>query len=396
MQLGRLRLAAVTGGLTPQPIQRLVAGSGHDPAARVGRNTRRRPALSRHGKGLLDRLLGEVDIAEEADQGGHRPPRALPVGPLQGGSVRTRHALLLRDLLEGPDLHRRSTGGGSLGRPVERGVQVGGLDDPETAQLLLGLRERPVGGDDLAALGANDRGRAWRVQAAREHPRPRRLELGVERVDRLVCLLCLRARAFGLSLDHVHGEQVLLHVSSPFVRPAPSRLSSCSRTGAAAIDIWPMPVLRNAPLNYTPGRWAGPAGPAVFPCPRRPRPCRAAPPGQAAPLGRPRHRAGACHRAGARQRGVVRLNSQPACAVAGGGAIRLVSVMLTPGASCTAHTTVWPATMSTVSGSARSPRTWMSVPCSRRPSHSSWPAAVSAVATRTCPRRLLPLASAHS
>ena len=111
VQPGRLCLAAVAGRLPPQAVQCLVAGRGDDPAAGVGRHPGGRPASRGDGKGLLDRLLGKVDITEEADQNGHRTSRALPVGPLDGGSIRARHVLLLRDLLERPDLHRRAAGG---------------------------------------------------------------------------------------------------------------------------------------------------------------------------------------------------------------------------------------------------------------------------------------------
>ena len=96
-------------------------------------------------------------------------PGLSPVGPLDGGSIRARHVLLPRGLLERPDLHPRAAGGRPLGGPFEGGVQVDDRDDPKPAQLLLGLGERPVGGDHLTALGANDRGRGGRVQAAGEH-----------------------------------------------------------------------------------------------------------------------------------------------------------------------------------------------------------------------------------
>src|SRR5215472_14272540 len=90
--------------------------------------------------------------------------------------------LLLAGLLEWPDLDGCAAGLGSLGRPRQRGVQVGGGYDPESAQLLLGLRERPVGGDHPAVLGADDRGRLGRVEAAGEDPDPGGLDLGVELV----------------------------------------------------------------------------------------------------------------------------------------------------------------------------------------------------------------------
>ena len=42
----------------------------------------------------------------------------------------------------------------AAGGDGERGVQVGRLDHPEAADLLLSLGERAVGGDDLAARGS--------------------------------------------------------------------------------------------------------------------------------------------------------------------------------------------------------------------------------------------------
>src|SRR5216683_899956 len=89
-RLARTRRWAIvaSGTRKARAIQCLVAGRGDDPAARVGRHPRGRPALRGHREGLLDRLLGEVDVAEEAGQGGHRTPRALPVGPLDGRGVR--------------------------------------------------------------------------------------------------------------------------------------------------------------------------------------------------------------------------------------------------------------------------------------------------------------------
>ena len=41
-----------------------------------------RPPLEGDDEGLLDRLLGEVDVAEEADQGGDGPAELLPEGLL--------------------------------------------------------------------------------------------------------------------------------------------------------------------------------------------------------------------------------------------------------------------------------------------------------------------------
>src|SRR5437762_385603 len=100
-----------------------------------------------------------------------------------------------------------------LGAPGERGVEVRRLDDPETAELLLGLRERPVGGDHLAVLYPDRGGRRRRVQPAGEHPRAGLLELIVDHVHVLVHLLHFLGGRLGLALDHVHGEKVRRHRS---------------------------------------------------------------------------------------------------------------------------------------------------------------------------------------
>ena len=251
LQQGRLRLAAVAGRLPPQAVQGLVAGGGDDPAARVGRHARGGPALRGHGEGLLDRLFGDVDVAEDADQGGHGTARTLPVGALDGGGIGARHSATPRRSpgTAGPPPARRRP---RTPWPPRRARRPGrGPDDPEAAQLLLGLRERPVGGDHLAVLGADDRGRVGRVQAAGEDPGPGGLELGVERVDRLVPPLDLVLRGDRLPLRHVHREQVLPHASSPFTwpgtMPAPHL---CSRTPPAGIDTRPAP----APVSRRGGR----------------------------------------------------------------------------------------------------------------------------------------------
>src|ERR1700736_4669097 len=120
----------------------------------------------------------------------------------------------VRHVLERADLDRAAARLRTAARDLKGSVQVGGVDHPEAADLLLALGERAVGGDDLAALRPDDRGGVRREQSAGENPLPRRHQLAVERVDCLVGLLYLRFRRGRLSLDHVHGKQVLLHVGS--------------------------------------------------------------------------------------------------------------------------------------------------------------------------------------
>src|SRR3984957_9425540 len=125
--------------------------------------------------------------------------------------------------LERADLHRALAGGAGPGRPVERGVAVSDLDDPEAADVLLALGERPVRGEHAAVPGGHDRGGRWRLEASGEHPGPRGLDRTVEIVHGGVHLLHLAGwRRLG-TLHEVHAEEVLRHRSSPSARPRPRR-----------------------------------------------------------------------------------------------------------------------------------------------------------------------------
>jgi hypothetical protein len=54
--------------VAPDAIDRAVARSRHEPRARAVGRAFARPALGRDREGLLGGFLGEVEIAEEADQ----------------------------------------------------------------------------------------------------------------------------------------------------------------------------------------------------------------------------------------------------------------------------------------------------------------------------------------
>ena len=56
--------------LAPNPVDRSVPGRRDEPAGRVRRHALARPALERPLDGVPERVLGEVDVAEDADQGG--------------------------------------------------------------------------------------------------------------------------------------------------------------------------------------------------------------------------------------------------------------------------------------------------------------------------------------
>jgi hypothetical protein len=64
--------------LAPQTIDRAVAGDPRDPGARVVGGAVGRPALECDDERLLNRLLGEIEVAEDADQRRDRPPRLAP------------------------------------------------------------------------------------------------------------------------------------------------------------------------------------------------------------------------------------------------------------------------------------------------------------------------------
>src|SRR5205085_10661800 len=55
--------------VSAQPVDRPVARRRDEPGARVRGRAVARPALGRDGERLLRGLLGEVEVAEEADQG---------------------------------------------------------------------------------------------------------------------------------------------------------------------------------------------------------------------------------------------------------------------------------------------------------------------------------------
>src|SRR3954447_13493171 len=68
MQQRRLRLAVVARGLPSQAVDRAVARRGDDPARRAGRQPALGPASDGLGEGVLHRVLGDVEVAEDAGE----------------------------------------------------------------------------------------------------------------------------------------------------------------------------------------------------------------------------------------------------------------------------------------------------------------------------------------
>src|SRR5262245_6129807 len=75
--MDQLLLLAAKGDIAADAVDRLVAPDIDQPGARVLRQLAGRPAFQRHRKGILQHILGEIEIADEADQRGHRPARLV-------------------------------------------------------------------------------------------------------------------------------------------------------------------------------------------------------------------------------------------------------------------------------------------------------------------------------
>ena len=74
----QLRLALQVA-LAADAIDRAVAGGGDDPRAGIARDAVARPALDRGGEGVLHRVLGEVEITEDAGEDRERAPVLVTV-----------------------------------------------------------------------------------------------------------------------------------------------------------------------------------------------------------------------------------------------------------------------------------------------------------------------------
>ena len=74
--LGRFEQAPLRRqrAVTTYPVDRPVAAGGDEPGARVVRRSVARPPLGGRREGLRGGFLGELEVAEEADQGGENPP----------------------------------------------------------------------------------------------------------------------------------------------------------------------------------------------------------------------------------------------------------------------------------------------------------------------------------
>ena len=138
------------GAVAADAVDRPVARRRHQPGAGVGRGPLARPALGGDREGLLGGFLGEVEVAEEADQRSEDPAPLLAEGPLEDRQPLHQRAHLDRAAHPG----RRDPRG-----QLDRRVEVVGLEEQVAAERLLGLDERAVGGQRLAVLHPHGRRR---------------------------------------------------------------------------------------------------------------------------------------------------------------------------------------------------------------------------------------------
>ena len=75
---GRVVVLLGPAALAPGPIDGLAAGDGQQPGARPVGEAGPGPVLEGGHIGLLEGVLGEVEIAQRGDEGGEHPPRLLP------------------------------------------------------------------------------------------------------------------------------------------------------------------------------------------------------------------------------------------------------------------------------------------------------------------------------
>ena len=145
----------------PNTIERGVAPDQDEPRHGVPRRAVLRPALERAQARLLERLLGQVQVPEMAEQRAHRLGTRAPEGHVDPGEGAHGRGASGRSRRSGTDFVGavRAAGLAEVLRRGDRLLERRALDDEEAEELLLGLRERPVEDDCLLALAKGRRGR---------------------------------------------------------------------------------------------------------------------------------------------------------------------------------------------------------------------------------------------
>src|SRR3954468_11945009 len=143
------------------------------------------------------------------------------------------------EAVERTDLDLATARLGPLRRKVERHVEVRSVDDPETADDLLGLEVGPVGHLRLLAPAVDDGRRRRGLQPTGEHPVAIGAKPVIERAGRGERLLHLLLGAVVAELvplgGAVHAQQVVRHLSSPQFRAVPMTAFTLTTNGLAPI-----------------------------------------------------------------------------------------------------------------------------------------------------------------
>ena len=151
-------------GAPAEPVDRRALRAVGERARRRGWSgtPSRGQLLERRGERLLQRLLGEVEVAEDADQGGERP------APTPRGRAASTRAALRRlgpsDLHDRPHLDRAVRAPGMRAAIAIASSRSLRLDQVVAAELLAGLGERAVGGQRLAVAHPHGGGGGRRLQ----------------------------------------------------------------------------------------------------------------------------------------------------------------------------------------------------------------------------------------
>ncbi len=204
------------GALPPEAIDRAVAGGRDDPGPGAVGEAPLGPGPQGLRERLLDRLLRQVEVAEDPDQGRDGPPPLLAEQPV-GDPARVRP---YGDSSGYSETGRTSTDPmptlGILEAASIASSRLAHCDEVVAAELLLRLRERAVGRQDLPVALANGRGRGRRLErVAAQVP-----ALALEPVGVVVPGLHLRRLLLGRHARPVHpvlvavDQQQVVHVDS--------------------------------------------------------------------------------------------------------------------------------------------------------------------------------------
>jgi hypothetical protein len=83
-EYGELRNAGAQHAVTAYAVERTVARHRQQPRRRVARDAVARPALERSRERVLDGVLGEIPIADRANERRNRPPDVLAEQAVDG------------------------------------------------------------------------------------------------------------------------------------------------------------------------------------------------------------------------------------------------------------------------------------------------------------------------